>query len=145
MLVAGIIFLVLSNFANDINDAVQLEPDISVEAKVVSEEQAGATSGFFDSAVVIVFVGVWLLCLGLAYNSGSSPMLMVVAILVIVALGFTSMILSNTWDDLAGDESFSATRDTLPMTGFLLDHYLLVCLTMGFSTLVIGVSKGGGF
>ena len=83
--------------------------------------------------------------MGLAYNSGSSPMLMVVAIFIIVAIGFAGMILSNMWDSISSDANFSSTASELPMTDFLLQNYLLVILVMGFSTLIVGFSQRGGF
>ena len=44
-------------------------------SKESSLNQTNATGDVFDSGVVIVLLFSWLLCLGLAYNSGSSPML----------------------------------------------------------------------
>lgn len=145
ILVLGIVFLVLSKFGSDINDEIQGETDISSEAKVVSSAHTNATGNVFDSSMAFVLVGIWLLCLGLAYNSGGSPMLLIIALVVIVALGFAGMIFSNTWDEVAGDGDFSNARSELPMTGLFLDNYLIVVLVMGFSTVMVGLSRGGGF
>ena len=67
------------------------------------------------------------------------------AIVVIVALGFVSMILSNFWDELSGTDGFSDFADSMPMTGYFLDYYLISVLLMGFTTLMVGFSRGGGF
>lgn len=129
----------------DINSAVQSEPDMSVESKSAMQGQADATGSTFDSGIAIILAGVWLLCLGLAYNSQGSPLLLVIALFVIAALALVGMILSNSWSEFVGAGGFSDVVDSYPITNFILTHYLIFVLVMGFSTVIVGISRGGGF
>jgi hypothetical protein len=144
LLALGIVMLVLTQFQSSINDVVQ-QSDMDNTSKVHMQNQSNATGSVFDSSVMIVLVGTWLLCLGLAYNSGSSPLLLVVALFIIVALAFAGMILSNAWDAVSESVGLEAGLSGMPMTNYVLSNFLIYILVVGFSTLMVAFSQRGGF
>lgn len=142
---AGILYIFLQTVSDDMNTSIQADSDMSSEAKQSYSQINGAQGSVFDSGIAIILVGAWLLCLGLAYNSQSSPLLLVIAIFVIVSLGFVAMILSNAWDEFSTTAGLSDSLASYPITNFILSNYLAVFLVMGFSTVIVGMSRGGGF
>lgn len=139
---AAVLFIFLQSVSNDINTGIQGDEEISTEAKASMSQTTGAQSSVFDSGLGIVLGGLFLVCLGLAYNSQGSPFLLVVALFIVVALGLAAMILGNAWEEFASEESTSAQY---PIANFILTHYLAVFLVMFFCTLIVGMSRGGGF
>jgi hypothetical protein len=105
----------------------------------------GSLGSVNDSGIAIILVGAWLLCLGLAYNSGGSPLLLVVSLFIVVLLGFVGMLLSNAWAEVSTDSGLSGVVDSLPITNFILSNFLVFVLVIGFSVVWVGVSRGGGF
>ena len=145
LLVLGILYVFLQSVTEDLNTDLQADPDFGVEAKASMASTSAAQGSVFDSGVAIVLVGAWLLCLGLGYNSQGSPLLLVVALFIIVALGFVGMILSNAWGEFSESEGLSGVVDSYPITNFVLSHYLVFVVVIGFTTLLISMSRGGGF
>jgi hypothetical protein len=141
----GIIYLALQMATEDINTSLQGEADFGAEAQAAMQSQTDSTGSVFDSSIAIVLVGVWLLCMGLAYNSQGSPLLLVVALFIIVALGFVGMILSNSWEEFSESGGFTDVADSYPITNFVLTNYLIFVIVLGFTTLLVGMSRGGGF
>jgi multidrug efflux pump subunit AcrB len=144
LLALGIIMLVLTTFQSSINDVVQ-QSDMDNTSKVHMQAQSDATGGTFDAMVMLVLVGTWLLCLGLAYNSGSSPLLLVVALFIIVALAFAGMMLSNAWSAVADSVGLESGLAGMPMTNYVLSNFLVYILVVGFTTLMVSFSQRGGF
>jgi len=145
LLVLAIITLALTSFQSDINDMIQGSELMDNTSKVQMQNQTDATGSVFDAGIMIVLVIMWLLCLGLAYNSGSSPLLFVVAIFIIVALSFAGMMLSNTWDAVSSSDGFEDALSDMPMTNYVLQYYLVYVLIVGFTTLLVAFSQRGGF
>ena len=145
LLVLGIVFLSLTKVTGSLNDQIQASDSLDNSSKSSMQAHTSATPNVFDSSIAIILALIWLLCLALAYNSAGSPMLLAISLIIIVGLGFVGMILSNTWDSVAGSQDFSSTRQELAITGFFLDNYLAVVLVMAFSTVIVAMSRGGGF
>jgi len=104
VLALGMVYLAMGFFSNQINDELQLDASFSNQSKLVSQTHVDSQGSVFDSSILIIIAGLWLLCLALAYNSKGSPLLLVVALFVVMAMGFVGMILSNTWEEFPEDE-----------------------------------------
>jgi hypothetical protein len=141
----GIAYLFLGTITEDLNTTIQAETGMSAQSKLVMQTHADSQGSVFDSSIAVVLAGVWLLCLALAYNAQGNPLLLVVALFIIVALGVVGMFLSNAWDEFSTDPGFSSAAGDYLITGFVLSNYLVFVLVMGFSTLMVGMSRGGGF
>lgn len=145
VLALAITMLVLTQFQSGINDMIQTNEGMSNESKVMMQAQSDSTGNVFDAGIIMVLVFMWLLCLGLAYNSGSSPLLFVVALFIIFALGFSGMILSNSWEAVSEASGFESALADMPMTNYILSHYLVYILIVGFTTLMVAFTQRGGF
>lgn len=128
-----------------INDEFQLDAEFTNESKVIMQQAEDTYPSVFDGVVVFLFVAVWILCVVLAYQSGSNPVLAVFAFILVAVLGVVGMFLSNAWSEVSGGD-MAEFSGAFPMSNFLLSNYLVVVLVVGFSTVIVGVSRmGGGF
>lgn len=141
----GITFLFLGMVTEDINGEIQDEVSMSNQSKLMMQTQADSQGSVFDTSIVIVLAGLWLLCLALAYTAQGNPLLLVVAMFIIVALGVVGMILSNAWEEFRASDGFSSVAGDYGITNFILSNYLVFVVVMGFTTLWVGMSRGGGF
>lgn len=142
-LVLGFIFVASNLAGNKINTMIQADSTMSSEAKSVMQANVDSQPFVFDSGAALVVIIVWLVCLGLAYNAASNPFMFVAAIFMILALGFAGMVMSNTWDAFYNDSGINSSASQFTMTNFLLQHYLIVILVMGFSTLMVFLYRQG--
>lgn len=131
--------------ANDeINTAIQASPALSNESKQVTANVNSSFPGVMDSMVAFAFMGLWLLALFMAYNSGGSPVLVIFSIIIIAFMAVAAMILSNIWSDVSSEASLSSYASSFPITNFLLNNYLVVFIVVGFSVVMVLASRGGG-
>ena len=137
-------YVALNMVSNEVNDMVQAEDGISDEAKVVIEENTNSFPDVFDAGLSLVLVISLLICLGLAWVAPNNPMMLIIALFIIVSLGFAGMIFSNTWESMTAEGDLNTFSSDFPISGFFLDHYLSVILVFGFLTLTVYVIRSVG-
>ena len=93
-------------------------------------------SSLMDGVAIFAFLGFWLLAVILAYNSASHPFIGVLAVLLVIVVAVVGMMLSNTWSDISTDSDVSTIAAGFPMSGFILDNYLLYVLAVGVSVVL---------
>lgn len=144
ILVLGVVYVAIQMANSTLNDAIQSDTDLSNISKVVAQDNADAYPSVFDGGVAFVMVALFIVVLALAYNANTNPLLAVVAIVIIAALGFVGMLLSNTWDSFNADADLSTFASDFPMTNFILSNYLTVILVMSFSAMGAYLFAGVG-
>lgn len=142
--VLALIFM-FSNWAgSSINDFIQASPDMSTESKVVMQDNTDSQPLVFDAGGVFIVVILWLVLLGLAYKGADNPFMAIAAIVIIVALGFVGMIFSNAWEGFANNSDTSTAVSNFTMLGFFMQHYLVIVILFGFSSLIVYLYRLGG-
>ena len=127
-----------------INDDIQADTTLDNSSKVVMQNQTTAYPNTFDGAIGFLAVIIWILVLALAYKGANNPLFIVVAIVVIAAIGFVGMILSNVWNEIDSDPELSAYTNSFPISGFILDYFLTYILVLFFSGVMVYVYANGG-
>lgn len=140
----AVVYVFTSQAMSGINDSLQADVELSNSSKATMQAATDSYASTFDSIIVFVLVGLWILCLIMAYNSGDNPVLAIFSIIIIAALAVVGAILSNAWEEMSTDSELSTFANDFPMTGYVLDHYMTVVLVIAFSTLMVGVSRSGG-
>ena len=144
LFVLGLVFVAAFMAQSQINTELQLDTEMDSESLVVMQNQTDAMPDVFDSGLVLIAVILFIIVLALAYNAPSSPVALIAVILVISALGFASMFISNAWDDFSNDGDFGVYTASFPFTSFLLEHFLIYVLALGFSSLMMYLYSSGG-
>ena len=140
--VFAFIFVASNMAGNKINDMIQTS-DMDSQSKSVMQSNTDSQPLVFDSGGVFILVIVWLLLLGLAYNAPTNPFLAVAVIVILVALGFVGMILSNMWNSMYTDADLATYAHNFPIMNMILQNYLVVILLMGFSSFIVYNSRRG--
>lgn len=144
LFVLGLVFVATYMAQSQINDELQLDTSMDSGALQVSQNQTDSYPGVFDSGINFVAVIIFLVVLALAYAAPNHPLALVAVILVMSALGFASMFISNAWSDFSSDATFSIYVASFPFSSFLLDHFLIYVLVLGFSSLMMYMYSSGG-
>jgi len=108
----------------------------TAEAQTALAVTSNTYGGGIDSIGMLVLVGLWILSLVLAYNSSSHPMLGVLTVILVGIIGLVGMLLSNSWDEISTDADFSSAASSFPMLDWVLDHYLVFVLVIGFTVAI---------
>lgn len=127
-----------------VNDDIQTDTSMSNESRAVMQEQVDAYPSTFDGGIGFVAAFIWILVMGLAYKGSSNPIFIIAAILVIVAIGFVGMILSNAWSEIDSDASLSPYTNEFPIADFILSNFLVYILVVSFSGVMVYVFSSGG-
>lgn len=103
------------------------------EAQTALAVTSNTYSGGVDSIGMVAIIGLWILAMILAYNASSHPMLGFFAILLVGIIGLVGMLLSNSWYEISTDPDFSSVSGNFTMLDWVLDHYLLFVIVIGFT------------
>lgn len=144
LFVLGLVFVATYMAQSQINSELQLDTEMDSGSKAVLQQQTNAMPDVFDSGLILIAVILFIVVLALAYNASASPVALVAVILIISALGFASMFISNAWDDFSNDADFSTYTAGFPFTSFLLENFLIYVLVLGFSSLMMYMYSQGG-
>ena len=144
LFVLGLVFVAAFMAQSQINSELQLDSELNSDSKVISQNQTNAMPDMFDSGLILIAVILFIIVLALAYNASASPVALIAVVLIISALGFASMFISNAWDDFSNDSEFGTYTASFPFTSFLLEHFLIYVLVLGFSSLMMYLYSSGG-
>ena len=144
LFVLGLVFVAAFMAQSQINTELQLDTEMDADSLVVMQNQTNAMPDVFDSGLILIAVILFIIVLALAYNAPSSPVALIAVILVISALGFASMFISNAWEDFSNDSEFGTYTASFPFTSFLLQYFLVYVLVLGFSSLMMYMYSSGG-
>lgn len=144
LFVLGLVFVAAFMAQSQINSELQLDSELNSDSKVISQNQTNAMPDMFDSGLILIAVILFIIVLALAYNASASPVALIAVVLIISALGFASMFISNAWDDFSNDSEFGTYTASFPFTSFLLEHFLIYVLVLGFSSLMMYLYSTGG-
>jgi hypothetical protein len=143
------VFVIIAVFvyqaSSQINDAIQVDDSMSVESKETLDSINTSYPSVFDGIGMFVFVGLWIFSLVLAYYSSSNTVMIFISLFVIAALAIVGMVLNNVWVSVYDDADTGSFAASFPMMNFIFSNYLLVVIVMGVTTLIVGVTRGGGF
>jgi len=112
------------------NMSVQIVQSIGVEFPQV-----------FDSALLIIFIGLWIFALVSAYFIDSHPLFFIFSIILIVFVLIAAMIINNVGEDLLSDSELSGSVAHFPISNFLISHLFVVMLVVAFSVVLILYGK----
>lgn len=130
---------------SEVNDDIQADAEFSTESKATVADLENSMPSLFDGIGILILVGMWVVSLVVAYNSDGNPLMVIIALFIVVALGFVAMVLSNTWAEVYNDDETASFAVDFPIMNYVFENYLVVIVIMCFSVLLVGVYRGGGF
>jgi len=116
----------------------ELEPDMRedlnmTEAEEMMDEVTNRYPSMIDGLVLLIFLGMWIFGVAMAYFSESHPFLFGLMMILVVFVIIAGMMLSNFYDDLFQDEELSTISASFPVTHWVLTHLLVIGIVVAVS------------
>lgn len=121
----------------DLNDDIQADLDLSTDARAAAQTVVGNYPANMDNMFFFFFVMLWVFLVIGAYLADTSPVFLVITILLIVFGLVVGMILSNTYEEVREDGTISTFANEFPKMNWLMDHILITMIFMGFSVMMV--------
>jgi len=134
LFVLGFAAVIGYQLLSGLNTEIQASPDMSNTSKAYS---ASVTSGFpatFDGIFIFALVLLWVFLLVTSFLIDTHPVFFVVTILLLFVTFFVGMAVSNAYQEFTTDASFSSYAAAFPMTGWVMEHLLIVIIIIGFTS-----------
>jgi len=134
---------------SDINTDFQADPELSQEAKDLIQGQETQYPSTIDFIVLFATIFFWIGGIIASYMVDSHPIFMPIAFIFLLFVWMASIYISNFYQELLiTDPEFSATASLFPITNYIMENLLVICILMGCSFLVALYAKsrtGGEF
>lgn len=135
--------IALTVVLTNINTDVQADTEMSNETKTVMSNVTVQFPTWFDNAFAFLVIAVWFLVIVLSFLIDSNPVFMVISILLLLVVFILGAIGNNMYDDVATtDADFIGASAQFPKTAFIMDHFLIYTMVVGFTLLIVLYGKG---
>lgn len=132
----ALFFIAVMLFWNGISDATNELWTGSSEGLTIRGHAQDAVDRF-DFILVIVYFGIHLGILVMAFLLRSHPVIYVAAILLIGILALVAAPISNAYEDITADSEVSIVSADIPMTNHILSKLPLYEIVWGLVTAVV--------
>jgi len=142
----AIFFFSVSLFWNGI---VDLNDDLWDQSSVGSTIKDNAQNAVdtFDYILLMVYIGLHLGVLALAFLLRTHPVVYVASIILVALLALVAAPLSNAYEDLKDNEDIITVSVDYPITNFILEQLPKFEVIWGFITAIVlfGLARNEGF
>lgn len=109
-----------------------------------SLESVKTLTNDFDYFVLVIFIGLCLALIVTGWFVGGYKFFMIFYFIVIVIAVILSAVLSNVWETISAEPTFSYTSTQFPITNHLMDKLPFYISVVGFIGLIVMFAKPGG-
>lgn len=121
------IFAVMGNqILSSLNDDLQQDADLSTTAKEKVDTLANQYPDLFDAAFITIMVLLFVVGIAASLMVDSHPVILIIVLVLMAFISIAAGFLSNAWEELAADDDLSSFASELPMTNWVLTHFLLI-------------------
>ena len=142
LLLFGLISLFVYKAFDEINIMIQDDDSLTPNSKAIVGSLHNRYPATLDGAFVVVFALLWILGMVAGYMADNSPLFLIVAIVFILFLLIAAAVFSNVWAEVIAESEVDQFKNSFPYTDFILNHFLLVGLTISASIVIIMYLKG---
>lgn len=135
ILFAFALTIVFSNYIlDDVNDDIQADPDIAVEAKSDLNNFNTNFPQFMDNAFVLFLALMWVALIVTSFLVDTHPIFFILTVVLLVFVFIIGMIISNTYQDIAADEDITTSANQFPQMTWVFENFLLIIISMGMTS-----------
>jgi uncharacterized membrane protein YjgN (DUF898 family) len=131
--VLGIITVIGFSVFNMVNDEIQADPEMSADSKAVSDTLNTQYPALFDGIFLFLVVGLWIAAIIFSFMIDTSPIFLVITIILLIIVLFISALLANAYGDVTEDSTFAADAIRFPMMNFVFSHFVETILVIMIS------------
>ena len=131
-------------FFDDLNTDIQNDDSLTQQAKDTSKDVFSKYPSLMDNLFLFAFILIVIVMLALVFMIDTHPIFFIIAVVLLGGLFVVGMALSNTYDDLMSDSTFSADAYNFPFTNWIMTHFVELIIAIGFMiTLVLFIKFQG--
>lgn len=137
MSIALVGYVVYKEFAVEMRDS----PNINQQIAQDTVDRANDYANYMDNIIALVLVMSWIGILIFSFLVDSHPVFLIISILLMLVVLVVAADVSNTYQDLADDETISTYSADFPKAWFIADNLVMIILLIGASTMVVLYGK----
>ena len=137
LLFAGIVFLFGFKFTTELNDQIQIMPDIPTEALTASTQLTGYYPGVIDNSFLFLTIGLCIVALILASLVRIHPIFIAFFFVVWVIIVFIAGIASNIYQEMAANSNLVTEANQLTFITQILNNLPMIIAIFGILLMVI--------
>lgn len=122
---------------DQLNDDVQASDDMSNTTKERLDQLNTRYPNFMDSLFVFLFVLLWIVVIIASFFIDTSPVFLILGIILMGILIYVSIELGNFTEELTSDEELTARADEYPMSNYILQNLgvfiIIIASTIGLA------------
>jgi len=122
---------------SDLNDEIQSDPDMHNTSKQIVSYHEARYGGFFDGIFLLAFILFWALMLVASFNIDAHPIFFIFTFILMIFVFIVAAILGNLYKEFAEEEDMVAVVPFFPIAHYIMSHFLMVAIVVGFS--IMGV------
>ena len=134
LLAVGIVSLLAYKVLGDVNADIQADDSIQPVAKADLQGLTTNYPQFMDNIFVLLMALLWVALIVTSFLVDSHPIFFILTVVLLVFVFVVAMILSNTYQDVAGDDDLSDAATSFPLTNWVFQNFLPIIIAMGFSS-----------
>ena len=143
----GIMAVMFTQVLDEFNTDVQ-SSDLDAEAKTFSNNVNTNFPTWMDYAFLLIVVLVWAGMLILSFFLDTHPVFFILMGILLIVVVFAASAMQDLYVEISGDADFSSFAAQLPITDFILSHFLIIMMVDAVSVIITLYAKqrqGGGF
>ena len=142
LLVFVIIGITAKYVFNEVNDDMQANPDMGNTTKDTVGAVHARSGNFLDGLFLFFFILIWALMIVASFMVDSHPIFFIFTIILMVFVFFLGALLGNVYEGLTDDAELDAViAADFPITDWIMSHFLLSCIVVGFSIIIVLFGK----
>lgn len=129
---------------NKFNDNWKTLPTSTSESLRISQQNADKFAVTWDGLIIFIFVGLWIAVIISSFQINSHPVFFGITVIVMAFVLIVAAILSNAAHTIYDNNTINQYAASFVYSFYIIDHYVLFALAIGFSILISIYSKSGG-
>lgn len=132
-LLVAIIYIAVDSFMPDTIQMINETQPVNSSAANMAASNYAKWPAMMDSAVVFLFVALWLAGLVTSFFIDTHPIFFIIAVLFLGAMLIVMVFIDTSIKFLAEDTMFDVVKTGLPMSYWLATHSLIVFVFVGMT------------
>jgi hypothetical protein len=143
---AFILFGIIANMVfNDINTDVQADDDINASVKAKVQDLNTRFPSFFDGLFLFFLILMWALVIVASFNIDAHPIFFIVTIVLLIFVFLVGGEIGNVYEEITADSEISTIAAGFPISNWIMSHFLIVIIVIGFSIVLVLFGKSQGW
>lgn len=117
----------------EMKEDIVADDDMSAEAKEIITRSDTHYKGFWDGAIVFLFIMIWLANFIAAFFIDAHPVFFVITFLMLIFILIGAAIISNEYEAMYDDPALSVNSEYFVKTNWIMGHILEIGILIAIS------------